>query len=100
MLWKGADRSGGVLLIPEEFCTGPKHIAIAAGKDGRMFLLDRDNLGRFHSDHDQEVGVVKIGKCWCGQTYFRGSDDGARVVSSGGDTLSVWRLTGDPVLRS
>ena len=38
--------SGGILLIPERDGSSP-HLAVAAGKKGEMFLLDRDNLGKF-----------------------------------------------------
>ena len=38
--------SGGVLLIPTQ--SGPvANLAVALGKDGRMFLMNQQNLGQF-----------------------------------------------------
>jgi len=38
--------SAGVMLIPGQF-TGAHHLAVAGGKNGVIFLLNRDNLGGF-----------------------------------------------------
>jgi len=36
--------SGGVLVLPDQ--PGPiPHLAVAAGKDGRLFILNRDDMG-------------------------------------------------------
>src|SRR5205823_13519255 len=42
--------SGGILLFPDEV---GGHLAIAAGKEGRIYLLNRDHLGGFNSGGDQ-----------------------------------------------
>ena len=34
-----------------------------------------------------------IGGCWCGPSYFTGSDGIGRVISSGGSQAIVWRLS-------
>ncbi len=81
--------SGGVLVLPDQ--PGPvPHLAVAAGKDGRLFILNRDNLGGFHNpDIPAHVG---IGGCWCGQSYYQGSDGVGRVVTSGGDVVATWTI--------
>jgi hypothetical protein len=38
--------SGGVLLLPDQAAPG-RHLLVSGGKSGELFLLDRDNLGRF-----------------------------------------------------
>lgn len=89
--------SGGLLVLPTQPGRAP-HLAVAAGKDGRMFVLNRDNMGKFH---DQEVPAsVDIGECWCGPSYFLGSDGTGRVVSSGGNQVKTWRVStaGKPTL--
>ncbi len=90
--------SGGALLLPDQ--DGPKrHLASAAGKDGRMFLLDRDSLGGFTPPvgPDHVLGMVNIDGCWCGPSYYSASPDGlARVVSSGGATVKVWKVQTSP----
>jgi acylphosphatase len=91
--------SGGVLLLPAQSVSIP-HLAVAAGKDGRMFLLDRDDLGGYTSGGSDKVlnnPPPNIGRCWCGPSSF-GGEGTVRVVSSGGTLnqnrglLQVWRL--------
>jgi hypothetical protein len=86
--------SGGVLAVPSEQAGTTKHLAIAAGKVGQMYLLDRDNMGKYDSTGANHVlDTVDIGRCWCGQSYFVGSDGVARIVSSGDPYLKVWKIT-------
>jgi hypothetical protein len=81
--------SGGVMLLRAQ-PSAPGNLAIGAGKDARMFLLNRDNLGGFTSNNAGALDIVNIGACWCGQSYF---DDGtAHVVSSGGNQVIEWDL--------
>lgn len=89
--------SGGVLLLPDQ--AGPlPHLTAAAGKDGRMFILNRDGLGGFTSGGpDKAVAVLDIGGCWCGQSYFLDPTDGLlRIVSSGGTKVNLWKLQPSP----
>lgn len=81
--------SGGVTLLPGQ-PSNPGNLAIAAGKDGRMFLLNRDNLGGFTSNNAGQLDVGQIGACWCGQTYF--NDGTPHIVSSGGNQVMEWDL--------
>jgi hypothetical protein len=80
--------SGGLLVLPDRSGSAAR-LAVAAGKDGRLFILDRDHMGAL--DH------VDIGGCWCGPSYFKGSDGVGRVVTSGGHRLKVWKLQTSPV---
>ena len=50
--------SGGAMLLPDQSAPTP-HLAAAAGKDGRMFLLNRDSLGGFNppAGPDNVVGM-------------------------------------------
>jgi outer membrane protein assembly factor BamB len=100
--------AGGAMLIPGTQPGPVPHLAIAAGKNGKMYLLDRDKLGKFApSGPDQVLDTVNIfnsdinpntGACWCGQSYFIGADGVGRVVSSGGQTLMGWKVqTSGPV---
>jgi len=79
--------SGGVMLLPDQ--PGPiAHLAVAAGKDGRLFILDRDHMGKEHApDHP---AFVEVGQCWCGPSYYKGADGVGRVVTSGGDKVMTW----------
>lgn len=81
--------SGGVMILPDQ--PGPvSRLAVAAGKDGRMFILNRGNLGGFHTP--DRPAFVPIGDCWCGPSYFQGVDGIGRVVSSGGNQVKTWKV--------
>jgi hypothetical protein len=85
--------SGGVLVVPAQ--PGNLYLATAAGKVGQMYLLNRTNLGGCHNPN-QVLGTFSIGGCWCGESYFEGWDGVARIVSSGGDQIIIWRLQTTP----
>jgi hypothetical protein len=98
--------SGGVMLLPSQPGPNPR-LAVAAGKVGQMFLLDRDNLGHFNGPNgpNKVLDMKYIGHCWCGESYFLGSDGVGRVVSSGGvgplagpvvNTVQVWKVQTSP----
>src|ERR1700730_13776239 len=85
--------SGGALLLPRQSGNFP-FLAVAGGKDGRMFLLDRNNLGGFTpSGPDKAFDVQQAaGGCSCGRSYFTGSDNIGRVVSSAGSSVQTWHV--------
>jgi hypothetical protein len=80
--------SGGVLVLPDLPSQQTPRLAAVAGKDGRMFILNRDNLGGLHTP-DVPKNVLIDGRL-CGPAFFEGPDGKARVVSSGGHTLRTW----------
>ncbi len=84
--------SGGTFLLPDQTGSHP-HIAVAAEKDGNIFLVDRDAMGGFNAsanDIVQEVdnqvgGQWSIGGYWNGHIYFVGNGDALKSfdVSAG-----------------
>lgn len=82
--------SGGVLLLPDQPGSVP-HMAVAAGKDGRMFLLNREDMGGFSLTQDHVLGEYQIERCFCGQSYFLNN-----IVASGGTSIGVWRINTSP----
>ena len=80
--------SGGVMQLPTQSGTVP-YLAVAAGKDGRLFLLDRLNMGAPLDAH-------QLAPCWCGPSYFVGSDGVPRIVTSHGASVSTWQLVLSP----
>jgi hypothetical protein len=85
--------SGGILVLPRQ--PGNLDLAVAAGKAGIMYLLDRHHPGGHHSP-ERALGRFSIGSCWCAESYFTGWDGVGRVVSSGGSNIIVWRLRTSP----
>jgi len=78
--------SGGLMLLPPQPGKFPD-LAVAAGKDGNLYLLDADKLKK-------EFGAYPIGGCWCGPSYFQDSDTVGRIVTSGNNSVEVWAVEG------
>jgi hypothetical protein len=78
--------SGGILLLPPQ-AGSSTDLATAAGKDGILYLLNADNLG---SGKSAPLDKVKIGGCWCSESYYTSSNGAGRVVASGGNNLTIW----------
>jgi hypothetical protein len=88
--------SGGALILPDQPGQIP-HLAAAAGKYGTMYFMNEDNLGGYSATKNSVLGSYPVGACWCGQSYYVDPTDGlARVVSSGGNTLNLWKLQTSP----
>jgi hypothetical protein len=61
--WDAIDRadrdlgSGSVLLLPDQ--AGPRqHLLVVAGKEGKIYLINRDQMGGFHSGFDDVVQEI------------------------------------------
>jgi hypothetical protein len=73
--------SGGAVVLPDMVDAGNniRHLAIGAGKDSNIYLVDRDNMGKFvpgatsNSNIYQELGGALPGGEWATAAYFNGS---------------------------
>jgi uncharacterized protein (TIGR03437 family) len=81
--------SSGTLLLPDS-AGSPEHphLLTSAGKEGRIYLLDRDNLGHFQTGSDSQVvqslpgavgGLFSIPAYFNGTVYFSGSGDNVKA---------------------
>jgi hypothetical protein len=83
--------SAGPVLLPDQ--PGPhRHLLLQPSKDKRIFVLDRDAMGKFHPDRDAIVQTQPVSgggygsmAYWNGHAYFAGEDDALRdyVVTNG-----------------
>jgi hypothetical protein len=88
--------SGGVMVLPDQQGAYP-HLAVAAGKEGNLFLMNEDSLGRYSSSGNNVLGTYDIGGCWCGPSYYVDpSDSIPRVVTSGGSRVQVYQVLTSP----
>jgi hypothetical protein len=82
--------SGGVLLLPKQSGKHPDEM-IGADKTGSMFVLDRDNMGKFHSNSNDVVQQLQGAKrgYWSSPAYWQQT-----VYYSGrGDYLSMYSVS-------
>jgi hypothetical protein len=67
--------SGGALVLPDMTDSGGTvhHLAVGAGKDGNIYVVNRDNMGKFNASNDsaiyQELDGVLNG-VWAMPAYF------------------------------
>jgi len=71
--------SGGVLLLPpmKDADGTTQNLAVAAGKDSNIYLVNRNNLGKFSPNNDsaiyQEIDGALPGGDWSMPAYFHGN---------------------------
>jgi len=70
--------SGGIALLPDvpDVSGRPRHLAVGAGKDQIVYIVDRDSMGKFHAGGDKvyEKDIWAIGGMEFGApAYFGGS---------------------------
>ncbi len=93
--------SGGTLLLPD--VTDPtgtvKHLMVGAGKDGNIYLVDRDSMGKFSPTANniwQELDGVIPGGIWSTPAYF----NGAVYYGDAGATLKAFSVTPSAMLSN
>ena len=70
--------SGGSIVLPDmtDSTGATRHLAIGAGKDGNIYLVDRDNMGKFNPNNDnaiyQEIDNALPNGIWSMPAYFNG----------------------------
>jgi uncharacterized protein (TIGR03437 family) len=65
--------SSAAVLLPDAAGTNAHpHLLISAGKEGRIYLIDRDQMGRFNGTGDQIVQSLQgaVGPLYGGPAYF------------------------------
>jgi outer membrane protein assembly factor BamB len=92
-----ADRdlgSGGALLLPDlkDAAGTVRHLVIGAGKDGNIYLVDRDSMGKFNAAGNsiwQELDGVLPGGIRSSPAWFNGTV----YYGDAGSTLKAFALT-------
>jgi hypothetical protein len=68
--------SGGALVLPPLTDNNGQvhHLAVGAGKDSNIYIVDRDNMGKFNPNNDsaiyQEIDGALPGGVWAMPAYF------------------------------
>lgn len=93
--------SGGALVLPDQTgSSGTVHLAVGAGKDGIIYVVNRDNMGKFNSSNDdaiyQEVTGQIGGQEFAMPAYFNGTVYYGAVSA----TLRAFPITGAKLAAS
>ena len=83
--------STGALLLPDQ-AGAHLHVMVFAGKEGRIYGVDRDNLGEFHSGSDSQIiqslpGVL-AGGVFGGMVYFNNTV----YIAANGDFIKAFSV--------
>jgi len=71
--------SGGPLLLPDVVDSSgtTRHLAVGSGKDANIYVVDRDNMGKFNASNDnsiyQQINGQLAGGVWAKPSYFNGT---------------------------
>ncbi|HXY95363.1 MAG TPA: hypothetical protein VEH00_00195 [Steroidobacteraceae bacterium] len=83
--------SGGILLLPDLTDSGgtTRHLAVGAGKDGNLYVVSRDSLGKFNASNNDQIwqelsGALGAGiwstPAWFNGTVYYGPQGGALLA--------------------
>ena len=70
--------SGGGMLLPDTMDSAgtTRHLMVGAGKDGNLYVVNRDSMGKFNPGSNQiwqELSQVLGGGIWSTPAYFNGT---------------------------
>ena len=102
--------AGGLALLPNSAGTTPHpHIMIGCGKNGAIYVVDRDNLGQFNSSNDNAIiqellnviGDVTVDptstdyvpNCYASPAYWQGNTQGNMYIGGIGDSLKMFSFS-------
>jgi hypothetical protein len=100
--------SGGPLILPDQSGPNP-HLIVGAGKDTNIYLVNRDNMGKFDLDGNnnnqivQELPGALIGESrsqpayWNGFVYFSSFGDAVKAFAISNGQLSTTPASMTPV---
>ena len=91
--------SGAPIILPDNSSSHP-HELVGAGKDGRIFVINRDNMGKFSSTANNVVQIVQSGvrqydnfydtpAFWNGNIYYHAAGDVLRQFRWSNGLLST-----------
>jgi len=87
--------SGGVVLLPDMIDSGgiTRHLAVGGGKDGHLYIVNRDNMGKFNPSSNaniyQDFPGATAGGLWATSAYFNGT----LYVGGTGDHLKAFAFS-------
>jgi Immunoglobulin domain/PQQ enzyme repeat len=87
--------SGGAMVLPD-LSNGSgqtMHLAVGAGKDGNLYVVNRDSMGKFNANNNnaiyQELAGVLSGGVWAMPAYFNNTV----YYGSVGNVIQAFKIT-------
>jgi hypothetical protein len=86
--------SGGAMVLPDVVDGGGqvRHLAVGAGKDSHIYVVDRDSMSKWHSSTNQNYQDISngiSGGVWSSPAYFNGTV----YYGSVGDAIKAFPIT-------
>ena len=97
--------SGAALVLPDlsDGAGNTLHLAVGAGKDGNIYVVNRDNMGKFdpNANHIHQLLTGEIGGVWSMAAYFNNTVYYAAVNDVlKAFTITNGKLSGSPTSRA
>ncbi len=82
--------SGAAVLFPNQKAGGPVHLLVQVGKEGEVYLVDRDNMGQFNPSNNSQIvqsfhgpsfGLWGTPALWQNNLYTGGQGDSLKQFS-------------------
>lgn len=93
--------SGGVLLLPRQLGMHP-YESVSAGKEGKIFVVDRKDMGKFNPTNNNQIVQTVIGSSggyfsspayWQGRIYYAGVGDVLNLYTLSEGLMSTTSLS-------
>ncbi len=87
--------SGGIMLLPDLTDSGgtTRHLAVGAGKDGNLYVVNRDSMGRFNPTNNSQIWQELAGALSGGVFSTPAWFDGTLYYGPVGGALLAFRVT-------
>ena len=87
--------AGGVVLLPDQ-SGSPSHLLLASNKEGKLYVINRDNMGHFNAAGDSQIlqtiqfpgGIFSTPAVWQNKVYVSAVRDSLKSY-----TVNAGRLT-------